>query len=178
MPMMPAPMHDPAPATQVSPGSLPEEPGPRERADEGAPSQERRYVGPDRRRRPTPRFSRYTFFGGRRRSGGRRPGENEGAYVDQYSGGLAWAMAWIAVLNSADSFFTLLHLQSGGIELNPVADAMLATGRTSFVALKALLIILPLCVLTMHKNFPLARIGIWTAAAAYTLLVAYHFSLL
>ncbi len=133
--------------------------------------------GPDRRKRPTPRFSRYTLFGGRRRSGGRRPGENDGTYVDQYSARLVAAMLWIAAMNSLDSFFTLVHLQSGGIELNPVADAMLGTGRVGFVACKALLIIVPLAILTLHKNFPLARAGIWTAAGAYTLLVGYHLTL-
>ncbi len=134
--------------------------------------------GPDRRKRPTQRFSRYTLFGGRRRAGGRREGENDGAFVDQYSCKLALAMLWIAAMNSLDSFFTLLHLQSGGIELNPVADTMLSTGRLGFVASKSLLIIVPLVVLTLHKNFPLARAGIWTAAAAYTLLVGYHLTLL
>lgn len=133
--------------------------------------------GPDRRKRPTARFSRYTLFGGRRRNGGRRPGENDGAYVDQYSARLVAAMLWIAAMNSLDSFFTLVHLQSGGIELNPVADAMLGTGRVGFVACKALLIIVPLAILTLHKNFPLARAGIWTAAGAYTLLVGYHLTL-
>lgn len=137
-----------------------------------------RYRGPDRRKRPTPRFSRYTLFGGRRRTGGRREGENDGAFVDQYSGRLVVAMLWIAAMNALDSFFTLLHLQSGGIELNPVADAMLGTGRLGFVASKSLLIIVPLVVLTLHKNFPLARAGIWTAAGAYTLLVGYHLTLL
>ncbi|MBM3986559.1 MAG: hypothetical protein FJ294_01205 [Planctomycetes bacterium] len=137
-----------------------------------------RYRGPDRRQRRTPRWSRYTLFGGRRRSGGRREGENEGAFVDQYSGRLLIAMLWIAAMNALDSFFTLLHLQSGGIELNPVAEAMLESGRLGFVASKSLLIIVPLVALTLHKNFPLARTGIWTAAGAYTVLVGYHLTLL
>ena len=41
------------------------------------PTPATRYRGPDRRKRPTPRFSRYTLFGGRRRSGGR---ELEGTF--------------------------------------------------------------------------------------------------
>ena len=136
-----------------------------------------RYRGRARRNSPTPRFSRFTFVGGRRKRG-RRPGENEGAFVDQYSGRLLAIMLWIALMNAGDSFFTLFHLQSGGVELNPVAGAMLGTGRIGFVLLKSALITIPLIVLTMHKNFPLARIGIWTAAAAYTLLLAYHIALL
>jgi hypothetical protein len=87
-------------------------------------------------------------------------------------------MLWIALMNAGDSFFTLLHLQAGGIELNPVAAMMLETGRIGFVLLKSLLITVPLIVLTLHKSFPLARVGIWTAAGAYTLLLAYHVALL
>jgi len=135
------------------------------------------YRGPDRRQRPTPRFSRYTFFGGRRKAG-RRPGENENAFVDRYSPRLLAVMFWIGLMNVGDSFFTLHHIQSGAIELNPVAAWMLTTGRTGFVLLKCALITIPLIVLTLHKNFALARLGIWTAAGAYTVLLAYHIALL
>lgn len=147
------------------------------RTQERPAVEEPRYRGPDRRSRPTPRFSRFTLWGGRRRAG-RRAGETEGIFVDQYSGRLLLVMLWIALMNAGDSFFTLLHLQSGGIELNPVAAAMLETGRLGFVLLKSLVITIPLIVLTLHKSFPLARLGIWTAAAAYTALLAYHVSLL
>ena len=133
--------------------------------------------GDDRRKRATPRLSRYTFIGGRRR-GSRRKGEDVGTFVDQYNTGVWAVMMWIALMNAGDSFFTLYHLQSGGIELNPVAALMLASGRTGFVCLKSLLISVPLIVLCLHKNFPLARVGIWTAATAYTALLVYHLTLL
>jgi hypothetical protein len=87
-------------------------------------------------------------------------------------------LLWVAAMNAGDSFFTLLHLQGGGIELNPVAEAMLRTGRTGFVALKSFLITVPLIVLCLHKNFALARVGLWVAAGTYTVLLAYHVSLL
>ena len=138
---------------------------------------ERRYVGPDRRRRPTPRFSRYTLMGGRRVSG-RRDGERESIFVDRYSARLWMLLGWVAFANAADSFFTLLHLQNGGIELNPVAAWMLGLGRTEFVITKSLLITLPLLVLCMHKTFPLARLGLYVAAGTYSLLTAYHIWLL
>jgi hypothetical protein len=133
--------------------------------------------GSDRRSRPTPRFSRYTFLGGRRRSG-RRQGESEGSFVDQYSPRLWLLLVWVALLNAGDSFFTLLHLQDGGIELNPVAELMLQTGRAGFVAWKSFLITVPLAVLCLHKNFPLARVGLWVAAGTYSALLAYHLYLL
>jgi hypothetical protein len=136
------------------------------------------YRGPDRRRKPTARVSRYSLWGGRRRTGGRRPGENIGVFVDQYSTRVWLMMLWIALMNAGDTFFTLLHLQSGGVEINPIAAAMLSTGRSGFVCLKSLLISVPLIILCLHKNFPLARLGMWTAAGAYTVLFIYHLSLL
>jgi hypothetical protein len=150
---------------------------PHQRVDQPLMQNGSPWRGEDRRKHATPRLSRYTFVGGRRR-GARRRGEDVGTFVDQYNTGVWAVMMWIALMNAGDSFFTLYHLQSGGIELNPVAAMMLATGRTGFVCLKSLLISVPLIVLCLHKNFPLARVGIWTAAAAYTSLLAYHLTLL
>lgn len=133
--------------------------------------------GPDRRGRATPRFSRFTIFGGRRRTH-RRPSEREGSFVDQYSLRLVGLLCWIALMNAADSFFTLLHIQAGGVELNPVAGALLALGRTGFVVTKGVAITIPLLVLCQHKNFALARVGLWIASGAYTLLLGYHLWLL
>lgn len=132
--------------------------------------------GPDRRRRRTPRFSRYMVAGGRRRHI-RRTEEREGAFVDAYDPVLLFGLLWIAFMNAGDSFFTLVHLQNGGTEVNPVAAMLLGTGRMGFVLLKSGVIAAALCVLCVHKNFHIARIGMWTAAAAYTLLFAYHLSL-
>jgi hypothetical protein len=129
--------------------------------------------GPDRRSRSTPRLSRYSFFKGRRR-GARRSDEHEGSFVDLYSPGMLLAILWIALMNSADSFFTIVHLQNGGQEVNPIAGALLGTGRAEFVLIKSAVISLALIVLCLHKNFHLARLGLWVAAVAYTALLAYH----
>lgn len=134
------------------------------------------YRGPDRRRRPTPRFSRYTLFGGRRR-GPRRQEEQEGSFVDLYHARLWGVVLWIAALNLLDCYFTLVHLQAGGFEVNPVADLLLTTGRLGFVAIKAAMISLALLILVVHKNFWLARLGLWAAGGVYTLLNLYHLSL-
>jgi hypothetical protein len=145
------------------------------RSSAAAGALERR--GSDRRSQPTPRLSRFSFLGGRRR-GARRTGEGLHAFVDQYGAGMWGLLAWVALMNACDSFFTLHHLQEGAIELNPVAAWMLTTGRLGFVLMKSVLITLPLVVLCLHKNFPLARIGLALAAAIYTALVGYHIWLL
>ena len=141
---------------------------------ESRESQTRR--GPDRRRRPTPRLSRWSFWGGRRRAA-RRADEAAGSFVDVYEPGLLLLVLWTALLNLADTFFTIVHLQGGGVEFNPVAEQMLLAGRASFVVTKGLVIGLALLVLTIHKNYPVARLGLKVAAAAYTLLVVYHLAL-
>jgi hypothetical protein len=125
---------------------------------------------------PTKRFSRYTLLGGRRRTV-RREHEREGSFVDVHGFRLWCLLLWVALMNIGDSYFTLVHLQAGGIELNPVAKALLGAGRPGFVFAKSILIALALVVLAVHKNFYLARIGLWTAAGTYTLLVIYHLSL-
>jgi hypothetical protein len=42
---------------------------------------------------------------------------------------------------------------------------------------KSLLIAVALLVLVLHKNFWMARVGLWIAAEAYTLLNVYHLTL-
>jgi hypothetical protein len=133
--------------------------------------------GPNRRQCETPRLSRYSFGGGRR-GGVRRTEEREGTFVDLYSPAVLLVIGWVALMNSADSFFTIYHLQVGGIELNPVAGALLETGRLGFVLGKAVMITLALLVLCLHKNFYLARIGLSASVATYTALVGYHIWLL
>ncbi len=132
--------------------------------------------GADRRESPTPRFSRFTFRSGRREAF-RRRGEGDSSFVDRYSQRLWAILLWIGLMNLADSFFTLIHLQDGGIELNPFAAMLLRTGRSGFVIAKAVLIGVALLVLCVHKNFGLARAGLLLAAGAYTLLVCYHLAL-
>lgn len=136
----------------------------------------RTHRGPDRRQRPTPRLSLYSLWGGRRRRP-RRDEERTGSFVDVYGSRLWMIVMWVVLMNVADSFFTLVHLQNGGIEANPMAQILLGTGRESFVFWKCGLIGLALVVLTMHKNFAMARLGLWVSAAAYTMLLGYHLAL-
>lgn len=141
-------------------------------ADKGAAGR----MGRDRRAQPTPRLSRYSFGNGRRRAA-RRGHEVEGSFVDLYSPPMLLAILWIALMNAADSFFTIVHLQNGGQEVNPIAGALLGTGRAQFVLIKSAIISLALLVLCLHKNFHLARLGLWLAAVAYTCLLGYHLAL-
>lgn len=132
------------------------------------------YRGPDRRQRPTPWLSRYTFLGGRRRSGGRRPGEDRNAFVDLYSSRLLVAAAAVMILNFLDAWFTMLFLSHGGQELNPVMNYVLQFGVWPFIFVKSLGIGLCVVVLTITKNFRFAQMGTAAVLGGYLLLLMWH----
>jgi hypothetical protein len=135
-------------------------------------SSERR--GPDRRTRPTPILSRYTFFGGRR-AGDRRGVARDGQYVDRYPTGLAVALVAIGLLCAVDAVFTLLYMQKGGDEANPVMKALIdAAGPRNFLVLKCVITNLGLVVLCLHKNFRFVRPVIGALLFVYSALFGYH----
>jgi len=88
----------------------------------------------DRRTRPTTRWSALRWQG--RRTGFRRAGEGRHGYVD----GLARrtvALTLLVVVGSVlDAILTLLHLEDGGSEANPLMHVALTHGPTAFVVLK------------------------------------------
>lgn len=128
----------------------------------------------DRRRRPTPFLSRYTFFGGRRRSPGRRPDDPRAVFVDVHGTRLFAVVIAIVALNILDAWFTVLFLSHGGQELNPVVDSVLRMGTWPFLALKSVGIGFCVGILTIAKNFPYARFGLAFVFAGYTALLGWH----
>jgi hypothetical protein len=162
------PAHEP-PFDVVGPGDKVEK--------EGIVAAEGVYRGPDRRNRPTKLFSKYTFFGGRRRTGGRRPGENQEVFVDRYPLWTWIMLTTFVILNLLDAHFTLIYLQRGGEEANPVAVELLYAGMGAFIGVKALGVGLGTAVFCMLNNFRNARIGVVIALTFYQLLLFYHMSL-
>lgn len=122
----------------------------------------------DRRKRPTPMLSRYSLSGGRRQS------RAEGAFVDLYGPGVLAALLGVCALNVFDTFFTLVYLQRGGSEANPIADAMIRMSPAYFAFWKIFVFGNALAILCLHKNFRRARAGILIGAGIYVLLTIYH----
>ncbi|MCS5636566.1 MAG: DUF5658 family protein [Myxococcota bacterium] len=140
-----------------------------------APFGERR-SGTDRRNQPTRALS---IAGGRgRRRGGRRKGEGRRAYVDTFSASDVALLLGIFVLNIFDALFTLLWLQRGGEEANPLMAFLLDMGETAFILQKCFVVGIWLIILLVHKNFRLARIGLYSLAAVYSLVIVGHFALM
>ena len=128
----------------------------------------------DRRHRSTPMFSRYTLFGGRRQGDRRGTGDSE-QYVDRYPIGIASALVVIGALCALDAVFTLLHLQRGGGEANPIMDVLIReAGARPFIVLKCVVTNVGLVVLCLHKNFRYVKPVIASLLAIYAGLFVYH----
>jgi hypothetical protein len=126
----------------------------------------------DRRRRPTPMFSRFLLFG--RRARGRRDGEQRFVYVDRPGLWIVLAFAAVLALSLFDAWFTLELLKRGATEANPVMRAALDLGDSAFVLIKTGITILATGFLCLHKNWPLGRLCLGIALVGYTALTAYH----
>ncbi len=129
----------------------------------------------DRRQQPTRPSIRW--LGPLRRATGRRTADHSG-YVDVYSYKDIALLLGIFVLNLGDAFLTMRWLDRGGREANPVMDFLLDISPSAFIAQKCLIVGIWLIVLVVHKNFPLARIGLKISLGAYALLLLVHFGII
>lgn len=132
--------------------------------------------GKDRRQKPTPVLSRYWLFG--RRRTGRRGGEDQNVYVDRYTRSEWVLVLGILVLSMLDMVFTLLHLDAGGTEANPIMAWTLAWGgRTAFRYVKVTTTLLGLFVLLLHARFHRVRSLLTFAFILYAAVLLFHFYL-
>ncbi len=131
----------------------------------------------DRRKQPTKGLSRYTFFGRRRRF--RRKSEKErGGYTDRYSAGLFFVLILIVGLNVLDSFLTILILDHGGWELNPIVGSVIQLYGDRFWIWKFFIVSASLILLCLHSNFGRVRAFIHAVGFLYIAVVVYQIFLL
>jgi len=129
---------------------------------------------PDRRKKPTPMLSRYTFLRGRRSSFRRREDRLRGGYVDRYGHRLFTVLLGIVVLNIFDALFTHMILYGGGTELNPVAGWAITLFGHHFIVWKLAVVGFALLLLCVHSKFRIAKAAIAVAVALYSGVVLYQ----
>ncbi len=127
----------------------------------------------DRRQKPTPLLSKYTLWG-RRRSFRRKEDRERGGYVDRYHPGMLFLLILVAGLNILDAFFTLIILDYGGWELNPVVYSVINILGDNFWIWKFGLVSLSLVLLCLHSKFKVVKILIFFITTIYLGVLFYH----
>ena len=127
----------------------------------------------DRRRRPTPMVSRYSFRG-RRRAVSRRLDDSRAGYVDRVEPSLAVILGAVFAFHVLDALFTLIHLRQGANELNPFMAALIQRDEGLFLGVKLSLAGVGLLFLGVHQNFPYVRRAVTSLFVIFGLLVGYH----
>jgi hypothetical protein len=135
-------------------------------------SQERRNLS-DRRKKPTPGLSRYTFFG-RRQTIRRKEDRLKGGYVDRYSPKLFFLLVLILGLNVLDALFTMMILELSGLEANPVVRSVMALHGERFWIWKFGIVAVSLVMLCLHSKFRRVREIIIGLSAVYLMVILYQ----
>jgi hypothetical protein len=89
-----------------------------------------------------------------RRAAERRSGTQAG-YVDRYPSSVVLAAVALFTLAMADAYGTLVLLEAGAQEVNPVMEALLEAEPTWFVPVKLAITAVGVLLLVLHKNFTL-----------------------
>ncbi len=131
----------------------------------------------DRRKRPTPGLSRFSFFG--RRRGFRREADRlKGGYIDRYSPGLFLLLILILALNILDALLTILILDHGGWEMNPFVRSAIEHFGEEFWVWKFIIVSLALILLCAHSKFKPTQTILVTIGFIYASVVLYEVFLL
>ena len=136
-----------------------------------------RRIQKDRRKQPTPALSRYVFWG-ERRTLRRKRDRKEGGYVDRYSPTLLFFLISIISLNVLDAFQTIMLLDLGGREVNPIVHSAMQLFGDNFWIWKFFIASASVVVLCLHSKFRKAKPIIVFATILYIVIVFYHFLLI
>jgi hypothetical protein len=126
----------------------------------------------DRRAHPTSFISIFRFKG--RRRSFRRTEEGRNHYVDCLSSRTLLLALVLTIYSILDAFFTLLHLEHGAQEANPLMNTVLLSGVTPFLLIKSLGVGFGGVLLAIHQNFRIFWFGLHGLAVVYTMVLAYH----
>jgi hypothetical protein len=105
---------------------------------------------------------KYLLFNGRRERSRRNEDQGKAIIFDRYNQKLFLAITTILVLSILDAVLTLVVIQRGATELNPVMAYFLELGILSFIVAKYLLTSIGVFILLIFKNVFLSKIKIYT----------------
>ena len=131
----------------------------------------------DRRKKPTPLISRYSLWG-KRKAFRRKEDKLKGGYVDRYHPGMLFFLVLLAGLNIVDALFTLMILDQGGWEVNPVVHSVITILGDNFWIWKFSMVSISLVLLCMHSKFKVVKLSILFITLIYIGLLLHHIRLI
>ncbi len=120
----------------------------------------------DRREKSTPALSRFTLWG-RRRTFRRKIDQQKGGYVDQYNALIFFFLISVMALNILDVFTTILVLDLGGAEINPIVRSGLEVYGDKFWVWKFLIVSACVVFFCLHCKFRRAKLYIVSVNIIY-----------
>lgn len=127
----------------------------------------------DRRSHPTDGLSRFSVRG--RRGGFRRTNDRKkGGYVDRYGPGLLFLLVLISGLNILDALLTMMILNDGGWEINPLVRYIIHLYGDGFWVWKFLTVSVSLVLLCLRSQFRLVTPALFGISAVYTAVVLFQ----
>jgi hypothetical protein len=127
----------------------------------------------DRRRHPTHGLSKF-ILRGQRRSFRRKEDQGTGGYVDRYGPGLLVLLVLISGLNVLDAFLTMIVLEDGGLEMNPVVRSVIHLYGDRFWVWKFVMVSVPLILLCLHSKFRLVIPVLLGISAIYITVILFQ----
>ena len=131
----------------------------------------------DRRKRPTPALRRFSLWG-QRMSFRSEEDKKRGGYVGRYSSGLLFLLILVVGLNVLDVLFTMMILDNGGWEINPVVRSVIEVYGDGFWAWKFAIVSVPLILLCLHSKFRMVLTIILGISVFTTIVVLYQIYLM
>lgn len=131
----------------------------------------------DRRKKPTPRWSWFTFFG-QRRIFRRKLDQERGGYLDRFSPVLFFILVLILGLNVFDSLFTMMMIDLGDQESNPLVRSFVELHGDMFWIWRFVIVSIALILLYLHHGFIRVRRVIIAIGLIYIVIVVYQLYLI
>ena len=128
--------------------------------------------GEDRRTNQKLRF-KYLLFNGRRENIRRDDDRLRVFFFDRYNPKLFAAITAILMLSICDALLTLILIENGSSELNPVMAYFLQYGLLAFIVAKYFLTSIGVVILLIFKNVFLSRAKIYTHSLFSAVIIAF-----
>ena len=98
--------------------------------------------------------------------------------MDRYHPGLLFFLILISGLNILDSSFTMMILEYGGREVNPIVEAVMNLWGDGFWIWKFAIVSASLVILCLHSKYRMAKTAIGSLSLLYSGVVSYQMILL